>query len=58
MFSGKAGLYAQGPANRWHVYIVDVKGTRLVAVVLSYKGTPQTDLDVARNVIETLGIDT
>jgi hypothetical protein len=57
VFSGKAGLYAQGPANRWHVFILDVEGTRLLAVVLSYEGTPQTDLDRARNVIETLDIE-
>jgi hypothetical protein len=57
VFSGSdAGLYAQGPANRWHLSIVDAAGTRLVAVVLSYEGTPQADLDVARNVIETLDI--
>jgi hypothetical protein len=54
VFSGEAGLYAQGPANRWHLFIVDVAGTRLIAVGLSYAGTPQTDLDIARNVIETI----
>ena len=56
VFSG-AGLYAQGPANRWHLYILDVEGTRLIAVILSYAQTPQTDLDLARNIIETLDID-
>jgi hypothetical protein len=57
VFSGKAGLYAQGPANRWHLYVLDVRGTRLIAVVLSYKGTPQSDLDIARNIIKTLDIE-
>lgn len=57
VFSGKAGLYAQGPANRWHLFILDVKGTRLIAVVLSYKGTPQSDLDLARNIMKTLDVD-
>ena len=56
VFSGP-GLYAQGPANRWHLFILDVEGTRLIAVVLSYEGTPQADLDLARNVIETLDIN-
>jgi hypothetical protein len=56
VFSGQ-GLYAQGPANRWHLYILDVDGTRLVAVILSYAKTPQTDLDLARNVIEGLRIN-
>jgi hypothetical protein len=56
VFSG-AGLYAQGPANRWRLYILDVDGTRFVAVILSYAKTPQADLDLARNIIETLDID-
>ena len=56
VFSGP-GLYAQGPANRWHLYILDVDGARLIAVILSYAKTPRTDLDLARNVIETLDIN-
>ncbi len=56
VFSGP-GLYAQGPANRWHLYILDVEGTRLIAAILSYAQTPRTDLDLARNIIETLDID-
>lgn len=56
VFSGP-GLYAQGPANRWHLYILDVDGTRLIAVILSYAKTPQTDLDLARNVIKTMNIN-
>ncbi len=56
VFSG-AGLYAQGPANRWHLYVLDVDGTRLIAVILSYTKTPQTDLDLARNIIQTLDIN-
>jgi hypothetical protein len=55
VFSGP-GLYAQGPANRWHLYILDVDGTRLIAVILSYAQTPRADLDLARNSIETLDI--
>jgi hypothetical protein len=56
VFSGP-GLYAQGPGNRWHLYILDVDGTRLIAVILSYAKTPRTDLDLARNIIETLDIN-
>jgi hypothetical protein len=56
VFSGP-GLYAQGPANRWHLFILDVEGTRLIAVILSYAGTPQADLDLAKNIIETLDIN-
>ncbi len=56
VFSGP-GLYAQGQANRWHLYILDVEGTRLIAVILSYGGTPQADLDTAQDVIDTLDIN-
>jgi hypothetical protein len=56
VFSGP-GLYAQGQANRWHLYILDVDGTRLIAVILSYEGTPQADLDLAQNIIDTMDIN-
>jgi hypothetical protein len=56
VFSGP-GLYAQGPANRWHLYILDVDGTRLIAVILSYPHTPRSDLDLSQNIIETLDIN-
>ena len=55
VFSGP-GLYAQGRANRWHLYILDVDGTRLIAVILSYAKTPRRDLDLAQNVIQTMDI--
>jgi hypothetical protein len=55
VFSGP-GLYAQGPANRWHLYILDADGTRLIAVILSYAHTPRSDLNLARHIIETLDI--
>lgn len=56
VFSG-VGLYAQGQANRWHLYILDVEGTRLIAVILSYEATSQADLDTAQNVIDTMDIN-
>jgi hypothetical protein len=49
-------VYAQGPANIWHLNVLDVDGTRLVAAVLSYPESSQADLDTARNVIETMDI--
>jgi hypothetical protein len=56
VFAGP-GLYAQGQANRWHLYILDVTGTRLIAVILAYAGTPQADLDTAQSVIDTMDIN-
>jgi len=55
VFSGP-GLYAQGPANIWDLFILDVEGTRLIAVILYYEGTPQADLALAQDIIETMDI--
>src|SRR3954452_2041973 len=56
-FSGGPGLYTQGPANRWHLYILDANGTRLIAVILSYAKTPQNDVDLAQNIIQTMRVE-
>jgi len=55
VFSGP-GLYTQGPANHWDLYLLNVHGARLIAVILSYAKTPHTDLALARKVIETMQI--
>ena len=57
VFSGlDGGLYAQGPANRFHVTIVDVAGTRLVAVLVDYEATPDADRNAAQKILESLVI--
>ena len=57
VFSGPgAGLYPQGPDNRWSVSIVDVAGTRLIAVVVSYAATPTADMSAARAILDSLVI--
>lgn len=55
VFSGKnASLYAQGNGNRWHLYIVDVGGTRVVVVRLDYEGTPAASREAADSIIASL----
>jgi len=56
VFSGP-GLYAQGQANRWDLFILDVEGSRLISVILSYAATPQADLETARDIIDTMDIN-
>ena len=34
------GIYAQGPEHRWHLWILDVDGTRVVVQTMDYPGTP------------------
>jgi len=37
------GVYAQGPGNRWHVWILDVDGVRVVILANDYAGTSAQD---------------
>jgi hypothetical protein len=55
VFSGKdsRGIYAQGPDNRWQLFIVDVGGTRLVTLLSYFEATPQADLEAARAIVES-----
>ena len=54
----RPGPLRPGPANRWHLSIVDVEGSPAHhGDPLVRKGTPQADLDLAQNVIETLDIN-
>jgi hypothetical protein len=61
-FSGPAyfvfpgGIYAQGPNSRWHLYIVDVDGTRLITIVSILEGTPQADIAAAEAIVASFEI--
>ena len=37
------GLYAQGPLNRWRLWVVDVDGTRMTIMGWDFPGTPESD---------------
>jgi hypothetical protein len=57
VFGGREGAqYAQGGANTWQVTIVDVEGTRLIAVVISYEETSAADLSAAEDILASLVI--
>jgi hypothetical protein len=47
------GFYAQGPNSRWHLYIVDVDGTRLITMISIAEGTPQADIAAAEAIVES-----
>jgi len=56
VFSGMdAGFYAQGPGAgyRWHLFIVDVGGTRLITAVGYFAETPQADFAAALAIVES-----
>jgi hypothetical protein len=48
--------YAQGGANTWQVTIVDVEGTRLVAVLMSYAETSSEHLSAAQAILDSVVI--
>jgi hypothetical protein len=55
VFSGKYGsLYAQGDGNRWHLFIIDVRGTRVIVNIPYFEETPAADQQAAQAIIESL----
>ena len=54
---GEEGIYAQGPADRWHTHILDVEGTRLVVVSRDFAGTSPADRAEMDAIIDSLVID-
>ena len=57
VFGGREGSqFAQGGDNRWQITIVDVDGTRLIGVLLSYAETSGEDLSAAQGILDSLVI--
>lgn len=58
VFAGDdAYLYAQGNGtdrDRWHLFIVDVGGTRVIVVVNSFPDTPTADLEAAQAIVDSM----
>jgi len=49
-------LFAQAGANTWQVTIVDVNGTRLIGVLISYAETSVEDLTAAQAILDSVVI--
>jgi hypothetical protein len=49
-------IYAQGPGQRWHIWILDVDGVRVLAEGNDYPGTPPETLAEEQAIIESLVI--
>jgi hypothetical protein len=49
-------IYAQGPGQRWHMWILDVDGTRVLVETNDYPGTPPERLAEEQAIIESLVI--
>lgn len=51
------GVYAQGPSHRWHLYILDVEGTRVVIQVMDYATMSAEDLAKLQAVVDSIKIE-
>jgi hypothetical protein len=56
VFDEPQGVYAQGPANHWRIWILDVDGHTAVAQLSDFAGTSATDLAAAQAAIDSLRI--
>ncbi len=56
-FPWEPGIYAQGPGSRWHLWVIDVDGVRVVVQSTDYAGTsPQRQAEL-RAIVESLQIE-
>ena len=56
VFAEPKGLYANGTANRWRVWLLDVEGDTAVVALLDYAATPAADRATAQAAIESIRI--
>jgi len=50
------GLYAQGPSQRWHLWILDVGGQRVVVQSTDYAGTSAEDRSALQAIVDSIQI--
>ena len=51
------GLYAQGPSNRWRLWILDVDGLRVVVQASDFPGTSQQHRDELQAIVDSIRIE-
>jgi hypothetical protein len=56
-FPWEPGLYAQGPSQGWHLWIVDVEGTRVVVLTNDYPGTSAEDRAELQAIVDSIQIE-
>jgi hypothetical protein len=49
--------YSQGPGNLWHLWILDVDGTRVVVMTNDFDGTPAEDRAEMQAILDSLRIE-
>lgn len=51
------GIYAQGPGQRWHVWVVDVNGVRVVVQSSDFAGTAATNRAELQAIVDSVHIE-
>jgi hypothetical protein len=51
------GVYAQGPSHRWHLWILDVEGVRVVIQSMDYASTTPQHRDELQAIVDSITID-
>jgi hypothetical protein len=53
----EGGIYAQGPENRWHLWILDVEGQRIVILAQDFAATSAQDQTELRAIVDSIKIE-
>jgi hypothetical protein len=56
-FPWEPAFYAQGPSHRWHVWILDVDGVRVVVQNGDFAGTSATDRAEMQRIVDSITIE-
>jgi hypothetical protein len=51
------GIYAQGPGHRWHLWVLDVDGVRVVVQSMDYAGTPEQRRAELQAMVDSIRIE-
>ena len=49
-------IYTQGPGDRWHLWILDVQGVRVVVLARDFAATPAADMVELMAIVDSLRI--
>jgi hypothetical protein len=53
----EGGVYAQGPENRWHLWILDVEGQRIVILAQDFAATSAQDQAELQAIVDSIEIE-
>jgi len=56
-FVWEPGIYAQGPGQRWHLWILDVEGVRVVVQSTDYAGTSPQHRAELQAIVDSIQIE-